>query len=734
MSYTYTNLELPSVTAEVAADDLDRRALEDPAFPFEQLSEIAELESWRKEINRPVYHLHKWWAQRLGSVFRSILIGAVEHNADAVIPAFYSSTRYPDLVVFDPFMGSGTTIGEAVKLGMRAIGRDINHVAYFAVRNALAQHDRGRIIAAFEDIERDVSRRIRHFYRAQLNDGTECDILYYFWVKFVPCPTCAEPVDLFSHYVFARHAYPKRVPDAQILCPHCGEINRGRYDAREMTCRNCCRQFDASNGPVHGSRATCSGCAATFAIAETIRRSGSSPNHRLYAKLVLLPDGTKQYLRANWSDLALYEEATQELAQCSDPYPVVPISPGHNSNQVLNYGYRFWHEMFNARQLLGLSILADRIRKIDDRQLRELFVCLFSGALEFNNMFASYKGEGTGAVRPMFAHHILKPERTPLEANLWGTPKSSGAFSTLFRGRLLRALDYRDQPFEVRPSISNGKQTGGKVYGLSEPISQQIVDDYAAFATRKDSVYLSCGDSALTDLPDASVDLVVTDPPFFDNVHYSELADFFHVWQRHVLLDELLSLSESTRSYAEVQSRDPSLFAAKLGTVFAECHRVLRPEGLLMFTYHHSRSEGWHAILEAIGGAGFIITATHPVKAEMSVAAPKAQAHSPIDIDVILVCRKASEWRLTPARAADNVDTALRVAEDQVHRMNASGRALSRNDVRVIVMAQLVKAQSWPVVTGDAPMAEDQLEDIAAAAIDRLYVCEPVKASNSVPA
>src|SRR5215204_7238784 len=109
MSYTYTNLELPSVTAEVAADDLDRRALEDPAFPFEQLSEIAELESWRKEINRPVYHLHKWWAQRLGSVFRSILIGAVEHNADAVIPAFYSSTRYPDLVVFDPFMGSGTT-------------------------------------------------------------------------------------------------------------------------------------------------------------------------------------------------------------------------------------------------------------------------------------------------------------------------------------------------------------------------------------------------------------------------------------------------------------------------------------------------------------------------------------------------------------------------------------------------------------------------------------------------
>ena len=63
--------------------------------------------------------------------------------------------------------------------------------------------------------------------------------------------------------------------------------------------------------------------------------------------------------------------------------------------------------------------------------------------LEFNNLFASYKGEGTGAVRHMFSHHILKPERTPIEANVWGTPKSSGSFSNLFRSRLLRAIEYR---------------------------------------------------------------------------------------------------------------------------------------------------------------------------------------------------------------------------------------------------------------------------------------------------
>ena len=152
-------------------------------------------------------------------------------------------------------------------------------------------------------------------------------------------------------------------------------------------------------------------------------------------------------------------------------------------------------------------------------------------------MFASFKGEGTGAVRHMFAHHILKPERTPLEANLWGTPKSSGSFSTLFQSRILRALDYQESPFEIRPARSNGRVVGEKVYGASEPIAVDGAVSYLAFAEGKQA-YLACGSSSKTDLPDRSVDAVVTDPPFFDNVHYSQLADFFHVWQRHILGDD----------------------------------------------------------------------------------------------------------------------------------------------------------------------------------------------------
>lgn len=671
------------------------RAIEDPAFPFEYLSDIAEVESWRKEINRPIYHLHKWWAQRLGSVFRAILIGAFAPKGSNIVDMFYQPTRLAGAVVFDPFMGSGTTVGEALKLGARAIGRDINPVSHFAVKNALSIHSRQKIVETFREIEADVAPLIRRYYRAYLPQGGSAEVLYYFWVKVIPCPACKQPVDLFSSYLFAQHAYPARNPEARAVCPRCGAINLVRYDTEEARCSGCRETFNPKTGPANGTKATCQACGHSFPIAKTVREIGGPPEHRLYAKMVLKPDGLKEYLAADKHDVALYEEAAQALKTRVDAFPVVPIEPGYNTNQVLNYCYTHWHQMFNNRQLFGLGLLAERIRQIPDEGLCELFTCLFSGCLEFNNMFASFKGEGTGAVRHMFSHHILKPERTPLEANLWGTPKSSGAFSTLFESRLLRLLDYCDHPFELRVIHKNGRLSGEKVYGLSSPLGFNATGSFAEFQRGK-ALYLSCGDSAQTDLPAESVDAVVTDPPFFDNVHYSELADFFYVWQRHILGEKGGHAGKSTRSPAEVQVDDTTAFTDRLRGVWAECHRVLRKEGLLIFTYHHSRPDGWQSLLEAVVGAGFAVTAAHPIKAEMSVATPKQQAKEPIDLDVILICRKrGSLCKSMTNTTATLLNDAARAAGDQVARLNRTGRRLSRNDVRVVLSAQIIARLSW---------------------------------------
>lgn len=652
-----------------------RWLIEDPSFPFEELSAIAEAESWRKEISRPPYHLHKWWAQRLGSVFRALLIASSVPPGEDLLRLFFSPVRLPGSVVFDPFMGSGTTVGEALKLGARTLGRDINPVAVSTVRAAFRLPSRDEAVAAYREIEAAVAPRLRPYYRARSATGEPVEALYYFWVKHLPCPHCDAPVDLFSSYVFARHAYPRRHPAARAVCPRCGAVAETRFDANSVVCGSCSFAYDPQRGPVTGAFAACNACQRRWKIVEVVRRLGRPPTHRLYAKLVLAPDGTKTYLATDDDDLRLYRQAEAALATRHEPFPGHAIAPGHNTNQAIRYGYTHWHQMFNARQLLGISLLAEAIGGLRDSRLRDVFFCLLSGTLEFNNLFTSYKGEGTGAVRHLFSHHVLKPERTPLEANLWGTPKSSGSFSTLFRRRLLAAIDYCAEPFEVRPRNGRGSD---KVFGLSAPLQLGA------------SAEVSCGDSAHTSLADKQVHLVLTDPPFFDNVHYSELADFFYVWQRHWRRRTGPETPCTTRSPAEVQHTGVAEFGERLCGVWRECHRVLADDGLLVFTYHHSRPEGWQALLGSLLGAGFSVVQVHPVKAEMSVATPKHQSREPIDYDMVFVCRKRAVSAGEVAGAETVGEAALRQAASQVRRLAANGRRLGRGDLRALLQAHVV--------------------------------------------
>lgn len=205
-------------------------------------------------------------------------------------------------------------------------------------------------------------------------------------------------------------------------------------------------------------------------------------------------------------------------------------------------------------------------------------------------------------------------------------------------------------------------------------------------------IYFSCGDSSITGLAEQCIDLVVTDPPFFDNVHYFELADFFFAWQQ---IDQQSTTETNsatppratTRHPSEVQDAYANQFAEKLEGVFRECHRVLRDDGLLVFSYHHSRHEGWSSLAKAILGAGFVVINSQPVKAEMSVATPKSQAKEPIQFDIILVCRKRESAALA---ASPSVSEALDSAHRKIQRLLADGFTLSRNDRRIVLFGQKV--------------------------------------------
>ena len=132
---------------------------------------------------------------------------ALDETADLPV-CFYARHSFSDLAVFDPFMGSGTTIGEAHKLGFRSLGRDINPVAVESVRVALGPMDRRKIKDAFAQLSDGVGETIHALYRSKDSRDRPCNVLYYFWVMQAGCPHCHRDVQP----VFLLHYRQKCLP------------------------------------------------------------------------------------------------------------------------------------------------------------------------------------------------------------------------------------------------------------------------------------------------------------------------------------------------------------------------------------------------------------------------------------------------------------------------------------------------------------------------------------------
>lgn len=650
------------------------------SFPTHSVSKLAEKESWRKEVNRPIYHIHKWWAQRLGSVFRAILLYLMCDNDQDIWNEFYRTHDFQQYTILDPFMGSGTTVGEALKLGANVIGCDINPISTFMVSQEFTRVPIASLCEEYERLESAVSEEILQYYRTINPDtGNEIPSLYYFWVKLVQTPS-GEEVPLFSRYVFAQNAYPSKKPTAQIVCPKCWAVFQGKYDDVQSVCPDCGHEFNPQKGPAtNASVVDASG--VKYKIKDLIPAEGLL-KEKMYAVLAVDEDGNKKYLSIRDFDLELYQKAQRELLELNLFSPCYEVRPGYNTNQARGYNYLYWKDFFNDRQLLCLGKLLQHIICIEDKAIREQMLCLFSGTLEYNNMFCSYKGEGTGAVRPIFSHHILKPERTPLENSVWGYSNSSGCFSGLFKTRLLKAKEYLDKPFEIRIDEKTGKCE--KVVA-SDWLNPVICNSWDELSKTRHAALILNGDSSDLPIPDGVVDFVVTDPPYFDFIHYSELSDFFYAWLSPMLKRDYSCFMPHTSGRGnEVQQTDATEFSKRLGYIFNECNRILKPNGKLVFSFHHSRAEGWIAIANAIKQAGLFVSECFPVYAELMASTPKAGTKEPISLDAIIVCSKQY--------ATSTEEASVKCAQSCISEMKVYEKQLSKSDVFVVCASQCLSA------------------------------------------
>lgn len=212
------------------------RAIEE-SFPIIEINRLAVPE---RNAFKPIYQMHKWFARRSSSVFRAILLGCLKPAGTDIMAEFYKDhTHDPDTngkVVLDPFMGGGTTVVEALRLGCKVIGIDLNPVAWFIVKTEVEPVDLDELLAAFDRLAcRTVAwsgKSVRETLLEQYKICCPCcgnadaDIIYTFWVKSAVCTNPALPcekktlVSLFpDHLIYQKSPSIRYWRDAS--CPRC---------------------------------------------------------------------------------------------------------------------------------------------------------------------------------------------------------------------------------------------------------------------------------------------------------------------------------------------------------------------------------------------------------------------------------------------------------------------------------------------------------------------------------
>jgi putative DNA methylase len=327
--------------------------------------------------------------------------------------------------------------------------------------------------------------------------------------------------------------------------------------------------------------------------------------------------------------------ADAQREQCGfDPSDFTAAS-GPKSKSLLTREIDNYLDLFSSRQLLYLRAAITGLAGMEPL-VRLNLALLVSTSLEFNTMLCGYKGDKKrrpGAIRHAFAYHAYSFPYTALENNPVYPARKSGTLQNLFNGRIVRGRTWAKNPIERE--VVDGRSRKVTITGEVDAGIEQ--NDFADLHSGSRRFLLIQGSSATLDLPDDSVDAIVTDPPYFDSVQYSDLAAFFRVWLQQLLPDDAVWQYALDGSAVEATTDGSGEgYTAVLSGIFRECRRVLKGDGRFIFTYHHWNPKGWAALTIALRRAGFVLVNRYVVHAE-NLASRHIVGQNALQHDVILV-------------------------------------------------------------------------------------------------
>ena len=571
-----------------------------------------------------------------------------------------------DAVLLDPTAGGGSVPFESVRVGLQTLCNDLNPVAVLVERATVEWPAKYAgtltdVVEALGDrLTAEVKERLAGVFPEEPTDGTRPD--GYLWARTITCPYCEGLVPLSPNWRLAPSGTgvrlkpglgagpgsPGRVCSFEIVENSAqqspGTVSRGAGDCPYPDCRRVI-EGDTIKAQAQAGRMG----EQLYAVVYKQRVEYETKTGQIRVKWVR---GYRAPRREDDNGLEIRAQLDKRLPEWEalDVVPSERFPEVSNDDRPIQYGMPLWRDLFSPRQLLchGTSVEifremldADRaVGRLDEvRKAAYGYLALtLDTLLNYNNRAGRWDNT-TGRVRSIFDRHDFAfvwsyAEMAPLVTAVgydWAIEKTAKCIDELVT--------------LVRPDT--------RVTAADPGLFDRILEE-AAEPPPPPPVTITCkpGDS-LDHIRDASIDAVVMDPPYYDNVMYAELSDFFYVWLKRTaghVFPELFRRqltdkeNEAVANPAKFQgekgarARAGQDYQERMAAIFAECRRVLKPDGIMTLMFTHKATGAWDALTKGLIEAGFVITASWPINTEAEGSLhikDKAAANSTI----FLVCR-----------------------------------------------------------------------------------------------
>lgn len=675
--------------------NLSSKNISNPAIlkdiPFEKIYESARKEASRK---KPVFFIHKYFARRITCNFRMILLGLLLPYEEDIWKNYYKSMKIKDndsITILDPFMGGGTTLFESLRLNANVIGNDLQPLSKFVTTALVSDIPEKKIKKAVKELEKTVGEKIKSYYKTICPEcHKEADVMYNFHVKKALADTECHEHEFFSGFVLSL-----KKDEFTVICPKCKNVYKTKFDGGIGICPNCNFELNSPKMTyMNSGEFECNTCHEKVNLMD-LKDSGYYPfKTNIIAQEYYCPHcQSHDYKSVSEFDINLYKKAISDFEELQSdlPIPQQKIPNGYNTKQILNHGYKYFKELFNERQLLSLGLLLKAIDNYQDEDVKFWLLLAFSGSLEMNNMFCRYQ-HNASKISNIFFNHAYVPITMPVENNVWGTKLGTGTFIKTIE-KILKGKKFNKEIYDIKAVPANNPSNfeALKVESQDKVVANPV-SEYKLLS--KENPLITCGDSRdLSYIPDSSIDLVITDPPYGSNIMYSELIDFFHVWNYSSRYGKTIGFNNplTTKKEEIIVNSARNLtfkdYEDGLTKVFSEANRVTKDDGFLVFSFHDKDLDSWYSIINSIINSGYKLVAAYPMHSETRTGAHTSNKNS-IAFDIFLICKKTDYIKVTTSSMPEVVNKALEKTEEFVSRLNSVNAEMTIPDIQNIFISQ----------------------------------------------